>query len=299
MVKEYLFSKEDTKLSDDFMLHEAKCPDSDTVLVSEELVAKVELLRIAVPNCATVEISSGYRTPKYSVSVGGSAKDQHTQGNAWDLACFDADHNIIDGKLVSCVAQDLGFNGIGYMGNYVHVDVGNRHWFGDEQTGKNIPNDDFYTYFGIARAEQSKPDPTPEVVEQPIQESVPNVDVTYQVYADGKWLTDVINLYDFAGIQGSPIQGIRINTSIGSISYRVHTQEDGWLTEVIDRTDFAGVIGHNIDAIEIHLLGLDDYDVLYKVSPLGNSYYPEVKNTEDYAGSGKPIDRVQIYVAHK
>ena len=87
MVKEYLFSNGNVQLSDHFMLNEAKCPDSDSVLVSEELVGKVEQLRAAVPNCATIELSSGFRTPSYSVSVGGGKADFHTKGMARDLAC--------------------------------------------------------------------------------------------------------------------------------------------------------------------------------------------------------------------
>lgn len=295
MVKEYDFSKEDKQLSEHFMLHEAKSPDSDLVLVSEELVSKVEQLRAAVPNCNSIELSSGYRTPEHSVAVGGGASDFHTKGMAWDLACFDADHNIIDGKVVACIAQDLGFNGIGYMGNWIHVDIGNRHWWGDETANCNVA--DFYDYFGIARAEQV------QGVVQAVQSeevSSSDVDITYQVYADGRWLPDVKNLEDFAGIKGAPIQGIYISAASGSVIYRAHTKEDGWLPEVTDRNDFAGILGHIIDAIEIRLSGLDEYDVLYKVSPLSEEYLPEVKNTEDYAGVfGKAIDAVQIHIVHK
>jgi len=300
MVREYAFSSGDAKLSDNFMLHEAKCPDSDLVLVSEELVVKVEQLRAAVPNCATIEISSGYRTPQYSVSVGGSAKDQHTQGNAWDLACFDGGHNIIDGKLVSCVAQDLGFNGIGYMGNYVHVDVGNRHWFGDEQTGKNIPNDDFYTYFGIAKPEQPQPGPTQE-----------NVDVFYQVYANDGALPEVQNCQDidgngYAGYDNvTPSRGLKVRLSKGNVFYQAHIlgrAPDVWNDEVANDSDWAGRgdFSEDIDGIKIRLEGLDDYDVFIRVARCGGEYYSWVKNQEDFAGVyGQAIARVQIYVAHK
>lgn len=159
-------SQGDVQLAEHFMLHEAKSPDSDKVLVSTELVEKVEQLRSNIPNCAYIILSSGYRTDAESIRVGGNAGDPHTQGKAWDLACFTSDNQIISGEVVCCVAQDLGFNGIGYMGNWIHLDVCDRHWWGDEIQGGNVG--DWYNYFGLSREIVPQPEPvvepTPEVV---------------------------------------------------------------------------------------------------------------------------------------
>lgn len=37
------------------------------------------------------------------------------------------------------------------------------------------------------------------------------INVTYQVYTGGRWLPNVTNLTDYAGIYGSPIQGVYAN----------------------------------------------------------------------------------------
>lgn len=44
-----------------------------------------------------------------------------------------------------------------------------------------------------------------------------NVNVTYQVYSNGKWLPNVTNLSDYAGIYGQAIEAIQVEiTSVDS-----------------------------------------------------------------------------------
>lgn len=126
-----------------------------------------------------------------------------------------------------------------------------------------------------------------------------NINVAYQVYANGKWLPNVTKANDFAGIFGNPIQAIYANLNQGSISYRVHTVNGTWLPWVKDRSDYAGIYGKNIDGLQIQLIGLDNYSVEYSVYVEGR-WLPWVIDLNDYAGIyGKAIEGVQIQVIRK
>ncbi|CEN86364.1 N-acetylmuramoyl-L-alanine amidase family protein [Paraclostridium sordellii] len=123
-----------------------------------------------------------------------------------------------------------------------------------------------------------------------------NINAIYQVYVNGKWLPNVTNTMDYAGIFGNPIQAIYANLNEGSISYRVHTVNGTWLPWVKDRSDYAGIYGKNIDGLQIQLIGLDDYSVEYSVYVEGR-WLPWVIDLNDYAGIyGKNIEGVQIQV---
>ena len=126
-----------------------------------------------------------------------------------------------------------------------------------------------------------------------------NIDVTYQVYVNGKWLPNVTNLNDYAGIYGKPIQGIYANLNEGSISYRVHTINGTWLPWVTNREDYAGIFGKNIDALEMQLIGLKGYSVKYRAYVCGR-WLPWVTDLNDYAGIyGKAIEGIQVQVIRK
>ena len=152
-VNTYALSNGDLQLSPHFSLHEFQShingsDRQDCILVNDKLITMLEQLYTAL-HCSSMTISSGYRTPSHSLAVGGYATDQHTKGNAADILCYDSNQNLISHKLVCCAAQDLGFPGIGYGGTYVHVDVRDGYWHGDETNGANVS--DYYDYFGIAR----------------------------------------------------------------------------------------------------------------------------------------------------
>ena len=53
--------------------------------------------------------------------------------------------------------------------------------------------------------------------------------VTYKVRTGGKWLPEVKNLEDYAGIKGQAITDIAIKVGKGSVKYRVHIKGGGWL----------------------------------------------------------------------
>jgi murein DD-endopeptidase MepM/ murein hydrolase activator NlpD len=80
------------------------------------------------------------------------------------------------------------------------------------------------------------------------------IDVIYQAYAKNKWWDKVenyntINSNGYAGVERSPIQGIKMSLSEGSIQYRVHTTSGKWLPWVTDDSDYAGIIGTNTSPI--------------------------------------------------
>lgn len=126
-----------------------------------------------------------------------------------------------------------------------------------------------------------------------------DIDITYQVYVNGKWLPNVTNLTDYAGIYGKPTQAIYASLNEGSIRYRVHTQNGTWLPYVVNRQDFAGILGNPIDGLQMQLIGLDNYSVKYRVY-VGDKWLPWVINLEDYAGIyGQAIEGIQIQIINK
>lgn len=152
----------DKQLSKNFKLSEFLCKDgTKSVKYSTDLVA---LLQKLIDMCGLVEygaITSGYRTPDYSVKVGGEKDDAHTVGIAVDIQFKDKSKNIIPQKYIACLAQDLGFGGIGIMKNSIHLDVRhlggykNKKWYGDETNGTSLTkkNIDFYKYYGLTKDE--------------------------------------------------------------------------------------------------------------------------------------------------
>lgn len=87
------------------------------------LFQKLDQLREIV---GSINITSGYRTPKFNQSVGGSANSNHTKGLAADIK-FDFKPWSIENVQSLCVG--IGFNNIGIYLNkdksiaWVHVDI--------------------------------------------------------------------------------------------------------------------------------------------------------------------------------
>ena len=128
-------------LSPHFQVKEFKSPDSNTVKIDNRLIWILEKL-YADFNCSKLIINSGYRTPTYSVKVGGSSTDRHTLGQAADIKLFDKSGKIISAKLVCQKLCEYGnVFGVGYISETsTHVDTRpkqNLYWF-DETNGKSI-----------------------------------------------------------------------------------------------------------------------------------------------------------------
>lgn len=145
-----------------------------------------------------------------------------------------------------------------------------------------------------------------KVVDKPISNK--NIDVTYRVYSKNKWFGKITNYNTtnsngYAGAEQSPIQGLEITLSEGSVQYRVHTTGGKWLPWVTDDSDYAGILGKNIDAVQAKLIGdvAKTHEIKYRVSTVGStSYLPWVKGDSDYAGIfGQGIDKVQMIVEKK
>lgn len=127
------------------------------------------------------------------------------------------------------------------------------------------------------------------------------IDVTYQVYAGGKWYPNVVNDSDYAGVLKKSISAIYANLSSGNITYKVHTIGGKWLPEVKDRSDFAGIKGKNIDGLAMKTN--TGKTIKYRVHLtngkwLGwvNGYDVNNSNTGFAGIIGKPIDAIQIKV---
>lgn len=128
-----------------------------------------------------------------------------------------------------------------------------------------------------------------------------NIDVTYQVYAGGKWYADVKNDTDYAGVFKKAISGVYANLSSGNITYKVHTLKGKWLPEVKNRADYAGILNKSIDAIAIKTD--TGKTVKYRIHTLNGKWLPwvsgyDVNNSNTgYAGViGTAIDAIQIKV---
>ncbi len=130
------------------------------------------------------------------------------------------------------------------------------------------------------------------------------IDVIYQVWdsVHKKWLPNVKNCEDYAGIFGHSICGVFVNPSKGEITYKVHCKGGKWLPEVKNRSDYAGIFGKSIDGI---MMKTDFGKTLkYRVHlKKSKRWLPWVTgyNTKDaengYAGVfGKEIDGLQVEV---
>ena len=158
-VKTYYVSKlgRDYQVSPHFKLREFQSKDgADKVLVSEELLAKLEELRayLGGDGVATVGINSGFRSAAHNKKVGGASNSSHTRGLAADIK-VKKDGSYVSAELICCLCQTLGFDGVAYInGQSVHLDMAGRTYRGDERDGfGNNVGGDFYEYFNITKAQ--------------------------------------------------------------------------------------------------------------------------------------------------
>lgn len=128
--------------------------------------------------------------------------------------------------------------------------------------------------------------------------------VTYQVYDNKskRWLPNVTNLSDYAGVYGRTIGGVYANLSAGHITYKVHLKGGKWLPAVVDRTDYAGIKGKAIDGLMMctdtgHKIR---YAVHLKKQNCWLPYvsgYDSTDHSNGYAGIlGREIDGIKVYI---
>ncbi|MBQ6499194.1 MAG: CHAP domain-containing protein [Ruminococcus sp.] len=137
--------------------------------------------------------------------------------------------------------------------------------------------------------------------------------MTYRVRTGGRWLPEVRDLSDFAGISGQAMTDVALKAEKGRVRYRVHIKGGGWLPYVTgydiseSENGYAGDL-KPIDAVEIYYYTPSDVAsesgylrAKYRVSPVGGGYYDwqyddETSGGQDgYAGDfGDNLDRLQL-----
>lgn len=133
------------------------------------------------------------------------------------------------------------------------------------------------------------------------QKTNKKVDITYQIWDDvkNKWLPNVINDNDYAGLFGHDVCCVYANANVGNVYYKVHYKGGKWLPEVKNRSDFAGLYNKPIDAF---MIKSDSKQLSYRVHlRRTNKWLPwvtgynENDSNNGYAGIiGQEIDSIQI-----
>lgn len=132
--------------------------------------------------------------------------------------------------------------------------------------------------------------------------------LTYRVYADGKWYSEVKGLSNIAGRKKQAISAVAVKVSKGDIKYRVHLLNGDWLPWVTDYdindnvNGYAGIKGKVIDGLQVEFEGVGDFKATYRVrKQCKDKFLPYQHNTEKdteqdgYAGIiGTKIDGLQI-----
>ena len=152
-VKIYSYTDK-TQLTKNFNVQEfkCKCGRNHDIKISEELVNKLQEMTDLVGADYTI-ISSGHRCSTHDKNVGGSGVGPHIDGYAADCK-FVKNGKPISTKLLSCVAQDMGFMGIANITTdytWIHLDVKNRVYKGNEIINYHTLTSDFYKYYNITK----------------------------------------------------------------------------------------------------------------------------------------------------
>ena len=124
MVKKYSYEKDkDVKLSDNFSVWEFQCRDkSDEILIDDELVNKLELLRKKV---GKITVVSGYRTKEYNRTKGTSSDNSyHIQGKAATIKS-----DSISLEKLAREAEVVGFKGIILDNDSVDVSIRDNQYY--------------------------------------------------------------------------------------------------------------------------------------------------------------------------
>ena len=116
-----------------------------------------------------------------------------------------------------------------------------------DYTNKNCPHRTLDSYgwdyfLNLVKGYTEKPAPAP---------TPSKPDVIYQVWDDvkNKWLPNVKNDSDYAGIFGHDVCALRANLSSGNIFYRVHYKGGKWIPEGKNRRAYAGLFNKPVDGL--------------------------------------------------
>lgn len=108
----------DFRLTEHFRLIEFQCPCCHAVLLSPQLVRKLEALRALAGG--PIIVTSGYRCETHNLSVGGVPRSAHIYGRAADVAVLEKDQ-----RRFKEAALSVGFTkAIIYPArNFVHLEI--------------------------------------------------------------------------------------------------------------------------------------------------------------------------------
>ena len=115
------------KITTNFSLEEFNCKDgsempNDVMINIIKLAKNLQVLRDAVGK--TITITSGYRSPKYNLKIGGAKDSQHIKGTAADIKVKGMTPKevakVIEGLIASGKMQQ---GGIGIYPSWVHYDT--------------------------------------------------------------------------------------------------------------------------------------------------------------------------------
>lgn len=230
--------------------------------------------------------------PASSGSYGNYVKIDHYNG-MYSLYAHLRSVNVREGQEVN---ENTQIGVIGESGATIDSQgIAERHLHFEVFNGGTKINPTPYLTQSIYNGSPS-PTPTPS-----------GVNVYYKVKTQGRWLPEVKNLEDYAGIEGSPVTDVAIKVDKGSIKYRVHILGGGWLGWVTgyDINDYNnGYAGNGqiIDAIQIYYYTPSDIRpykrAKYKVNNYAWQYDTETGSGQDgYAGSfGYSIKKLYITI---
>jgi len=110
----------DFQVTENFNLSEFECthPTHWHVLLSKDLVEKLQELRDYLGE--PLHITSGYRCSIRNKQVGGTSNSQHLHGRAADISLHTIGRDI---SQIGDISMEIGFTGIGYYSNFIHLDV--------------------------------------------------------------------------------------------------------------------------------------------------------------------------------
>lgn len=163
-IKTYSYKKDkNKKVSKHFTVGEFRAHwngvlQTDKVIINSDLVNKLE--KFFTYGIDTIIIVDGNRTYECSVKLKGGGYDAHTRGLAVDICAY-KDGKLVSPKHLACLAQLIGFTGIGIMETSLHIDVrtkatyNNGYWHGDE-TDKSKGNTDIPDFFKYANTTKAK-----------------------------------------------------------------------------------------------------------------------------------------------
>lgn len=171
-----------------------------------------------------------------------------------------------------------------------------HRWFDN----KACPGDWLYNRLGnLAKSVTDKLSGKVNKVEKPT--------LTYRVFADHKWYSEVKGLSNIAGRKKQAISAVAVKVSKGNLRYRVHLLNGDWLPWVDgydiedDINGYAGIKRKVIDAIQVEFSGVGDYKATYRARKQRAGFWDWQHNTEKdnsqdgYAGLfGNKIDGLQI-----